>query len=42
MPWLIVNQIWLMAVSAVPTPDFALEVQRAPIPGDPGAAESAE
>ena len=41
-PWLMVNQIWLMAVSAVPIPVFALEVQRASIPGHPGAAELAE
>ena len=32
----------LIAVSAVPTPDLALEVQRALIPGDPGAAELAD
>ena len=37
-----VNQIWLIAVSAVPMPVFALEVQRASIPGHPGAADSAE
>ena len=37
----IVYQIWLIAVSAVPTPDFALEVQRALIPGS-GRPNSAE
>src|SRR5690348_7181843 len=37
MPWLSVNHTWLGAVSAVPTPLFALEVQRAGMPGAPGA-----
>src|SRR5665213_307757 len=40
MPWLSVNQTWLCAVSAVPTPLFALEVQRAVMPGAPGAGLS--
>jgi hypothetical protein len=37
MPWLKVNQIRLLPLRAVPTPDLALEVQRAGIPGDPDA-----
>ena len=37
MPWLMVNQTWLCKFSAVPTPVFALEVQRGGIPGHPGA-----
>src|SRR5689334_15297024 len=41
MPWLSVNQTWLGAVSAVPMPLFALEVQRAAMPGAPGATVSA-
>src|SRR5690348_8675921 len=41
MPWLRVNQTWLGDVSAVPTPLFALEVQRAAMPGAPGAGASA-
>src|SRR4051812_10976152 len=40
MPWLSVNHTWLCAVSAVPTPLFALEVQRAAIPGAPGAGQT--
>jgi len=32
-----VNQTRLPASSAVPTPTFALEVQRAGMPGHPGA-----
>src|SRR5438093_7205164 len=37
MPWLSVNQTRLAAPSAVPTPLVALEVHRAPRPGQPGA-----
>src|SRR6266496_243610 len=37
MPWLIVNQTRLCRFKAVPTPVFALEVQRGLIPGQPGA-----
>ena len=37
MPWLVVNQTRLCKFSAVPTPLFALEVQRGGIPGQPGA-----
>jgi hypothetical protein len=37
MPWLTVNQTRLPELSAVPTPLFALEVQRAGTPGQPGA-----
>src|ERR1700686_5080340 len=37
MPWLSVNQTRLAAPSAVPAPPFALEVHRAPMPGQPGA-----
>src|SRR5437016_189239 len=40
MPWLIVNQIRLLAVSAVPTPVLALEVQRAGDPGAPGGSNA--
>jgi hypothetical protein len=36
MPWLIVNQTLLCWLSAVPTPVFALDVQRGAIPGQPG------
>jgi hypothetical protein len=36
MPWLSVNQTRLDGLSAVPTPDFALEVQRGGMPGFPG------
>jgi hypothetical protein len=36
MPWLSVNHTRLDGLSAVPTPDFALEVQRGGIPGHPG------
>jgi hypothetical protein len=32
-----VNQTWLLLLRAVPTPVLALEVQRAGIPGPPGA-----
>jgi hypothetical protein len=28
IPWLNVNQTWLLSLRAVPTPVFALEVQR--------------
>src|SRR5258708_31746439 len=38
MPWLKVNHTRLMTAGAVPTPLFALEVQRAGMPGCPGAA----
>ena len=38
MPWLMVNQTRLASDSAVPTPLFALDVQRAGIPGRPGAS----
>lgn len=34
-----VNQTRLVAVSAVPTPDLALDVQRGSIPGQPGAKD---
>ena len=37
MPWLMVNQRGLAWLSAVPTPVLALEVQRAGMPGPPGA-----
>src|SRR5579863_937320 len=37
MPWLRVNQTRLCWLRAVPTPVFALEVQRGGIPGQPGA-----
>jgi hypothetical protein len=37
MPWLRVNQTLLARLKAVPTPDFALEVHLAGIPGHPGA-----
>src|SRR5579864_4040467 len=37
MPWLSVNQTWLCPVGGVPTPDWALEVQRGSMPGAPGA-----
>src|SRR5437016_13485923 len=37
MPWLSVNHTRLCRLSAVPTPDLALEVQRGSIPGQPGA-----
>jgi hypothetical protein len=32
-----VNQTWLSRLTAVPKPLFALDVQRAGIPGQPGA-----
>jgi hypothetical protein len=32
-----VNHTWLLRLKAVPTPVFALEVQRGGIPGHPGA-----
>src|SRR3954452_17775643 len=38
MPWLSVNQTWLADDRTVPTPGFALEVQRGERPGPPGAA----
>ncbi len=37
MPRLGVNQARLLSLRAVPTPVLALEVQRAGIPGPPGA-----
>jgi hypothetical protein len=37
MPWLSVNQTRLSRLTAVPMPLFALDVQRAGIPGQPGA-----
>src|ERR1700690_110672 len=37
MPWLRVNHTRLCWFSAVPTPVFALDVQRGSIPGHPGA-----
>jgi hypothetical protein len=37
MPWLNVNQTRLLLLRAVPTPTFALEVQRGVMPGAPGA-----
>src|ERR1700740_132556 len=37
MPWLSVNHTRLAAPSAVPTRLFARDVQRASIPGQPGA-----
>jgi hypothetical protein len=40
MPWLSVNQVRLIAVWAVPTPDLALEVQRGSMPGQPGASQA--
>ncbi len=42
MPWLSVNHTRLCRLRAVPTPLLALEVQRAEIPGQPGAKRSAE
>jgi hypothetical protein len=41
MPWLSVNQIGEVFDSAVPTPFLALDVQRASMPGAPGAKSSA-
>jgi hypothetical protein len=38
MPWLMVNHSGLCDESAVPTPLLALDVQRAGIPGAPGAS----
>src|SRR5437016_5409323 len=40
MPWLRVNHTRLCWLRAVPTPLFALEVQRGGIPGQPGANRS--
>src|SRR4051794_14332079 len=40
MPWLSVNQTRLASDRAVPTPDLALDVQRAGRPGAPGAMPS--
>jgi len=40
MPWLNVNHTRLCWFNAVPTPLFALEVQRGGIPGQPGAYRS--
>jgi hypothetical protein len=37
MPWLSVNQTRLSRLTAVPMPLFALDVQRAGMPGQPGA-----
>jgi hypothetical protein len=37
MPWLRVNQIRLVRLSAVPIPLLALDVQRAGMTGQPGA-----
>src|SRR5690349_4637607 len=37
MPWLMVNQTRLSFPTEVPTPLLALEVQRAGMPGQPGA-----
>src|SRR5579884_1228432 len=37
MPWLMVNHTRLEWRSAVPSPDFALDVQRGGMPGHPGA-----
>jgi hypothetical protein len=37
MPWLSVNQTRLARLTAVPMPLFALDVQRAGRPGQPGA-----
>jgi hypothetical protein len=37
MPWLSVNQTRLSRLTEVPRPFFALDVQRAGIPGQPGA-----
>ena len=42
MPWLSVNHTRLCGFSAVPMPDFALDVQRGEIPGHPGAKRSFE
>jgi hypothetical protein len=39
MPWLKVNQTRLLLPRAVPTPVLALDVQRAGIPGPPGAEQ---
>src|SRR4051794_13837736 len=41
MPWLSVNQTRLSRLIAVPIPLFALDVQRAGTPGQPGASTSA-
>ena len=38
MPWLTVNQTRLTGDSALPTPVFADDVQRASMPGHPGAS----
>src|SRR5215471_6926632 len=40
MPWLIVNQTRLSALSAVPTPLLALEVHLGAMPGQPGAYDA--
>src|SRR5438067_13855740 len=40
MPWLSANHTRLEAVSAVPTPLLALDVQRGGMPGQPGAKTS--
>jgi hypothetical protein len=40
MPWLSVNQTRLVWLRAVPTPVFALEVQRGGIPGQPVARDT--
>jgi hypothetical protein len=37
MPWLSVNHTRPLLPSAVPTPVFALDVQRGSLPGQPGA-----
>jgi hypothetical protein len=37
MPWLTVNHTRLERLNAVPTPVFALDVQRGGMPGHPGA-----
>jgi len=37
MPWLMVNHTRLAGLRDVPTPLFALDVQRAGLPGHPGA-----
>ena len=42
MPWLSVYHTRLCGVSAVPMPDFTLDVQRGAIPGHPGAKRSFE
>lgn len=39
MPWLIENHTRLTGEAAVPTPVFALEVQRGSMPGQPGGFE---